>query len=139
MSRWNESRLKRRYLVQYDAKDPEDCIAQLDEGWRKETLLYLWSLVRATGPSLVEGIQYKMLSFSDNNGTFCHLNAQKAYVSLYMGNTAKIDPGGSLLAGLDHGKGCIHFKKSTNLVTTRITTFLERAFELHDQGVDMGC
>ena len=125
--------------MQYDAKDPDDYIAQLDEDWRKETLLHLRSLIRATGPGLVEGIQYKMLSYSDDNGTFCHLNAQKAYVSLYMGDTAKIDPGGSLLAGLDHGKGCIRFKKSTSAATTRIATFLERAFELHDQGIDIGC
>lgn len=67
------------------------------------------------------------------------LNAQKHYVSFYVGNAGTIDPDGSLLAGLDCGKGCIRFKKTQAVEKTRIDAFIEKAAELHRQGVDIGC
>ena len=48
-----------------------------------------------------------MLSYDDDRGPVFALNAQKGYVSFYVGNAAKVAPAGEFLHGLDHGKGCI--------------------------------
>jgi hypothetical protein len=46
-----------------------------------------------------------MLCYRLNNLVLFHLNAQKGYVSLYCGDSKKIDPDGILLTGLNIGKG----------------------------------
>ena len=50
-----------------------------------------------------------------------------------------IDPDGELLRGLDMGKGCIRFKKSTSVSESRIDEFIGRAVTLWDRGADIGC
>jgi Domain of unknown function (DU1801) len=66
-------------------------------------------------------------------------NAQKNSVNLYVGTARKIDPDGVLLAGLDVGKGCIRFKKSTSVADTRIEEFIQKAMALWRKGEDSGC
>ncbi|MEP4134169.1 MAG: DUF1801 domain-containing protein, partial [Cyclobacteriaceae bacterium] len=61
------------------------------------------------------------------------------YVSLYIGDTKKIDPDGVLLKSLDLGKGCIRFKKTVLPEDTKIKDFISTAKSLWDQGVDVGC
>ena len=99
------------------------------------------NLIKAKAPELKEGIEYKMLSYRGEGAeesTF-HLNAQKNYVSLYVGNSSKIDPSGELLQGLDLGKGCIRFKKSVTVDATRIDEFIEEAMRRWRAGGDIGC
>jgi len=43
------------------------------------------------------------------------LNAQKNYISLYVGDRHKIDPEMKLLKGLNLGKGCIRISKSKSI------------------------
>ena len=123
----------------YDAATPQDYIQQLDDDWRKQTLESLRSLIRQKAPDLVERIHYKMLGYGTEDDTFLHLNAQKGYVSLYVGNASKIDPDGTLLQGLSVGKGCIRFRRSTPVHETRIGEFLERVIEMRDQGEEFAC
>lgn len=125
--------------MQYDVTTPEAYLKVLEADWRRETLLRLRALIQAKAPELVEGIAYKMLAYSDDSGLVFGLNAQKHYVSLYVGNASTIDPDGSLLAGLDRGKGCIRFKKSVPVESTRIEAFIERAVTLSRSGSDIGC
>ena len=125
--------------MQYDVSTPQEYLNSLEDDWRRETLLKLRVLIKEKNPRIVEGINYKMLSYSDDDGTVFHLNAQKAYVSLYVGDAGKIDPAGRLLAGLDRGKGCIRFKKSVDVTATRIDAFIERAFALREQDVAFDC
>ena len=80
-----------------------------------------------------------MLSYSDHKGPIFHLNAQKNYVSLYVGDAKKVDPDGSLLKGIDVGKGCLRFKKSVSISETRIDEFIERTVDLWKRGVDIAC
>ncbi|WP_425390476.1 DUF1801 domain-containing protein [Ekhidna sp.] len=87
----------------------------------------------------MEGIKYKMLSYADNKGVIFQLNAQKNYVALYVGNASKVDPSGELLAGINHGKGCLRFKKSTNIAETRIEEFISKALEMWQRGEDIDC
>ena len=125
--------------MQYDVTTPEEYLKALDADWRRETLLQLRALITSQAPELAEGIDYKMLSYRDREGIVFGLNAQKHYVSVYVGDADKIDPDGSLLAGLDHGKGCIRFKKTTAVAGTRIAEFIARAAEFNRRGVDIGC
>ena len=125
--------------MQYDVKTPSEYIEILDDDWRREKLEELRDLIKSKAPDLSEGINYKMLSYGDKNGNVFHLNVQKNYVSLYVGNAGKIDPDGELLKGINTGKGCIRFKKSLSLPDTRIDEFIERAVHLWEQGVDIEC
>jgi len=125
--------------MQYEAKTPSEYIGMLDTDWRKEQLLVLRSMLKKHAPELVEGIHYKMLSYSDSKGIVCSLNAQKNYVSLYVGDSKKVDPDGSLLSGIESGKGCLRFKKSVPVSETRIEEFIERAVQMRRRGGDIDC
>ncbi|TRX52024.1 DUF1801 domain-containing protein [Fulvivirga sp. M361] len=125
--------------MQYEAKTPREYMAMLEPDWRKEKLETLRSLIKLKAPDFTEAINYKMLSYGNEQGVAFHLNAQKNYVSLYVGDANKIDPDRSLLNGLDTGKGCIRFKKSLSIKKTRIDEFLERAVQYWKDGKDIGC
>lgn len=123
----------------YEANSPEEYVAQLDADWRKETLTKLRTLIQASAPDLDERIHYKMLGYGKDENFLFHLNAQKSYVSLYVGDASKIDPDGVLLQGLNVGKGCIRFGKSVNVDNTRIAEFIDQAFSMWQQGADIDC
>jgi uncharacterized protein YdhG (YjbR/CyaY superfamily) len=111
----------------------------LDNDWRREKLLELRDLITSHDTGLIEGISYKMLSYSDQRGIIFGLNAQKHYVSLYVGDAKKIDTDGSLLEGLNIGKGCIRFSKTTSVAGTNIDEFIERAIAMWKRGEDTDC
>lgn len=125
--------------MQYDVKTPEEYFKALEDDWRREKLLALRRIILSRAPELTEGIDYKMLSYGDDRGTVFHLNAQKNFVALYVGNAHKIDTDGSLLRGLDVGKGCIRIQKSVALAQTRLDEFVGRAVEMWKQGKDIDC
>ncbi len=125
--------------MQYEAKTPAEYLSAIDNDWRKETLEYIREIIKAKAPSFVEGISYKMLSYRDDRGIIFHLNAQKHFVSFYVGDINKIDLDGSLLEGMDMGKGCIRFTKSVVVADTQIGKFIERALYLWNKGEDIGC
>ena len=123
----------------YDVKTPGQYFDALEDDWRKETLEQIRSIIRSKAPHLVEGINYKMLSYSDKKGVVFHLNAQKNYVSLYVGDAKKIDEDGGLLEGIEVGKGCIRFKKSVSVAYTRIDEFIVQAVDFWKSGKDIDC
>ena len=123
----------------YDVQTPEEYLNALEEDWRRSKLMELRAIIFEKAPSLKESIQYKMLGFGDGKDAVFHLNAQKNYVSLYVGNAEKIDPGGQMLKGLDVGKGCIRFKKSVSISDTRIDEFIERTVAMWKDGQDIDC
>lgn len=125
--------------MQYDVATPAEYIEALDDDWRRDTLLSLRQLLRSIDRELVERIRYKMLSYEDERGPIFALNAQKGYVSLYVGDIDRVDASGELLRGLDRGKGCIRFRKSTKIAETKIEAFITRALEVHRNGAGIGC
>jgi len=126
--------------MQYNALTPTEYLEILEEDWRKEKLLEIRAIILEKGYDFKERINYKMLCYTDDKGDLFHLNAQKNYVSLYVGDAAKIDTDGSLLKGLDVGKGCIRFKKSVNVADTKIDEFIEKGVALWKTGnIDLGC
>lgn len=125
--------------MQYDVSNPQDYIESLALDWRKEKLQQLRQLILKQDGAIDESINYKMLCFKLNDAVLFHLNAQKDYVSLYCGNTTKIDPDGELLAGLNLGKGCIRLSKTKDISQTGIEEFICRAVCLLQQGKDIDC
>lgn len=125
--------------MQYDVSSPKEYLQQLPDDWRRDKVIALRDIIKDKGPKLTERISYKMLAYGvDEEDVFC-LNAQKNYVSFYVGNASKVDPSGELLEGLSVGKGCVRFKKSVDVSATRIDEFIERAVEMWEQGKDFGC
>jgi hypothetical protein len=125
--------------MQYDVSTPDEYLAVLEPDWRRDTLVSLRALVQEHAPELTESIRYKMLSYDDARGAVFALNAQKGYVSFYVGSAAKVDPGGALLGGLDCGKGCIRFTKSVKVAETGIGAFIARAAGMRRAGGDVDC
>jgi len=125
--------------MQYDADTPDAYLDGLEDDWRKRTLLKLRETIRMSAPGIDECIHYKMLGFRLGEDFVFHLNAQRNYVSLYVGDASRIDPEGDLLKGLNTGKGCVRFTKSKSVEQTRIAEFIQRALALKGQGEDFGC
>jgi len=125
--------------MQYDVSTPAAYIAALEEDWRKSKLIELRQMIHDRSDEIMEDIQYKMLHLYNEASTLCHLNAQKNYVSLYIGDARKLDADGSLLKGINCGKGCIRFKKSDNLQSPNIQTYLDRMIDLWQRGEDLSC
>lgn len=125
--------------MQYDAETPDAYLEGLEEDWRKQTLLKLRAVIRQASPDIEECVHYKMLGYRLGDGFVFHLNAQRNYVSLYVGDASRIDPGGDLLAGLSVGKGCVRFTKSKSVERTRIAEFIQRAFAMKARGETFGC
>ncbi len=126
--------------MQYNVTTPAEYMSALEDDWRRAKVVEIREIIQSKAPDLVEGIQYKMLSYGDGaDSTVFHLNAQKNYVSFYVGDTAKIDPSGDLLEGINCGKGCLRFKKSLAISDTRLDEFIEKTIELWRAGVDVSC
>lgn len=122
-----------------DASTPSEYIEQLEKDWRHEKLQDIRALIKQQAPQLDESIHYKMLGYGHGGEYVFHLNVQRQYVSLYVGNASKIDPDGELLKGLNVGKGCIRFTKTKKVTETRIDEFIARAFEMWRSGEDIDC
>ena len=116
--------------MQYEAKTPADYVDQLEDDWRKEKLEQIRKMIRTHGPELVEGVAYKMLCYGNEKRNIFHLNVQRAYVSLYVGNIDKVEDARVLLNDFSMGKGCIRVKKSIHLPDTKLDAFISRTIDL---------
>ncbi|MEM8652542.1 MAG: DUF1801 domain-containing protein [Pseudomonadota bacterium] len=122
-----------------NAKSPSEYLDQLEDDWRRSKLLSIREMIRKKAPQLDEKIHYKMLGYGVDDNYAFHLNVQRAYVSLYVGNISKIDPSGELLSGMNIGKGCIRFAKSTEITEMRIGAFITRGYEMWKSGDYIDC
>lgn len=125
--------------MQYDASTPAEYLKMLEPDWRKDKLLEIRTLIQKHGPELKEGIKYGALVYAHDSGGGFGLNAQKSSVNFYVGTARKVDPDGSMLTGLDVGKGCIRFKKTKAVADTRIEEFIAKAVGMLRSGEDFGC
>lgn len=125
--------------MQYDAKNPKEYLELLDDDWRKDKLLAIRGIILEYGPELEERIQYKMLSYGVGEEALLALNAQKSYVSLYVGTIDKIENASTLLEAFDTGKGCIRVRKSVDLHQTGLKEFIETTIDLWRRGGDSSC
>ncbi len=125
--------------MQYDVISPNEYIEALDNDWRKETLNAVRKMILSHDLILEEGIEYKMLCYRLDGHSIFHLNAQKAYVSLYVGDIGKVHQSNELLKPFDTGKGCIRIKKSVNLEDTALNEFIIRTIDIWRKGGETDC
>ena len=125
--------------MQYEAKTPSEYLEKLESDWRKDKLQQVREMIRSQGPQLNEGIEYKMLSYGVNGKSIFHLNAQAAYISLYVGNIDKVENAKELLKGFDRGKGCIRIKQKANLSEGGLEEFIKQTVALWDRGGNTDC
>ena len=125
--------------MQYEAKTPGEYLEKLENDWRKDKLQQVREMIRSQGPQLKEGIEYKMLSYGMNGKNIFHLNAQAAYISLYVGNIDKVENAKELLRGFDRGKGCIRIKQKANLSVGGLEEFIKQTVALWDRGGNTDC
>lgn len=132
---------KRGEAMQYDVSTPKEYLEVLEEDWRKEKLLQIREMILNYAPELEESIRYKMLNFGqvDQDDYIFALNAQKHYVSLYVGSISKIDPTGEKLKVFNLGKGCIRVRKTLQLAETNLEAFIQQTVDLWRTGEDVYC
>lgn len=126
-------------MVQYDVKTPEEYLTVLEEDWRKEKLLQLREMIQTAAPEATEGLAYKMLSYGIGEEQFMALNAQKHYVSLYVGDIDKVPASQQLLAGFNIGKGCVRIRKTQSLDETGIEQFIQNTVAMWRERQDISC
>ncbi len=96
-------------------------------------------MIKKHGPDLAERIEYKMLSYAKDEKSVFNLNAQRAYVSLYVGTINKVADAQELLKDFDTGKGCIRIKKKVSIPDTDLEVFIKRTIELWEKGGNTDC
>jgi uncharacterized protein YdhG (YjbR/CyaY superfamily) len=106
-------------MVQYKANTPDAYLSEIDDDWRKERLLEIRQAMFELVPAVAEDIGYGMLRFARQGHVLCHLNAQKSFVGLYLGNVATLDPDGEITSELNVGKGCIRVRKKDSIDVLR--------------------
>ena len=117
--------------MQRHVATPAEYIASVPEHQR-DLFDHLRLLIRASAPSLVEGVRWGMLSYEDTGALFA-LAAQKNYVGLYVMATDALSDMASELGKIDHGKGCLRFKKLETVPTDTIRKLLVHAQSLHER------
>lgn len=125
--------------MQYHANTPSEYLESLEDDWRKEKVVELRDMITSTNSDIEESIEYKMLNYKLKGVSVFHLNAQKNYVSLYVGDICKIESGNELLAGLDTGKGCIRIKKSIEIDETKLDEFIMNTIQMVESNKDISC
>ncbi|MEQ8554070.1 MAG: DUF1801 domain-containing protein [Cyclobacteriaceae bacterium] len=125
--------------MQYKAKTPQEYLEKLEIDWRKIRLEEIRAMIKRAWPEAIEGIEYNMLCYGNGAKNIIHLNAQKAYVALYVGDIHKVENFDSLLEGFDRGKGCVRIRRTLDLSKTGLAEFVARVVKIHQEGGDTDC
>lgn len=80
-----------------------------------------------------------MLNYGNDDHYIFALNAQKNYVSLYVGTIDKVENAHKLLEGYNYGKGCIRVKKSIKIEKTGLEAFIHKTIDMWRAGEDTEC
>ncbi len=125
----------------YGGDNVSEYLDRIEDDWRKEKLLEIRDILLSY-EDLNEGMAYGMLSYGkkdENDEGLFALNAQRNYVSLYIGNIAKVDPEGAILKGLSMGKGCIRLSKTKDVEASGLPEFIKKSVDLWRNGQDTAC
>ena len=117
--------------MQRDVATPAEYIAAVPEAQRA-LFDHLRALIRESAPNLREGIRWGMLSYEDTGALFA-LAAQKNYIGLYVMATEALKDMAAELETVDHGKGCLRFKKLDRVPAETIRKLLIYAHGLNER------
>jgi uncharacterized protein YdhG (YjbR/CyaY superfamily) len=93
---------------------------------------HLRSLIQQAAPEAREEIRWGMLCYDDSGALFA-IAAQKHFVGLYVMATQALAEMADELQALDHGKGCIRFKRLQGVPSQLVSQLLVRAKGCHER------
>jgi uncharacterized protein YdhG (YjbR/CyaY superfamily) len=109
------------------ATTPRDYLAELPDD-RRKAISDLRAMIRNVAPGAVESIEYGMLSYALGD-VLVSLGSQKAHMALYVCDVEAVDAHRERLGKLNCGKGCIRFRKLSDLPLDAVSDILKSAFE----------
>jgi uncharacterized protein YdhG (YjbR/CyaY superfamily) len=111
--------------MQRKVASPDEYLAAVPPG-QLPLLEHLRGLIRETVPAARVEIRWGMLCY-DHGGALFGLAAQKNYVGLYVMATQALNDMAKELSAIDHGKGCLRFKRLDGVPTETIRQLLALA------------
>lgn len=102
---------------------------------RREALSEIRALIHRVAPNTVEAMKYGLPSF----GELCALASQKNYMALYVCEGDIVKTHLARLGKVNCGKGCIRFKRITDLELGVVESILTEILQLRKQGVRPSC
>jgi uncharacterized protein YdhG (YjbR/CyaY superfamily) len=102
---------------------------------RRAALSQLRALIHRVAPNTVEAMKYGLPSF----GELCALASQKNYMALYVCESDIVKAHLAQLGRVSCGKGCIRFKRITNLNLGVVESILREILKLRKQGIGPSC
>ncbi len=108
-----------------EGSTPIEYIAGL-EGWQLEKVEALRCLIQESAPKAKETVRGGILYYEDDGDLFA-LAAQKHHVALYVLAPSAMADNQAVLENIDHGKGCIRFRKTTLIPSVGLKTLLSQA------------
>ena len=102
---------------------------------RRAALSELRALIHRVAPKTVEAMQYGLPAF----GELCALASQKNYMSLYVCESDIVKAHLAQLGKVSCGKGCIRFKRLTDLNLSAVESVLREVLKLRKQGIGASC
>src|SRR5215213_4454424 len=98
---------------------------------QRSALTELRALIHRVAPKTVEAMQYGLPAFGD----LCALASQKHYMSLYVCESELVKAHLPKLGKVSCGKGCIRFRRLTDLNVPAIENILREILKLRKQGI----
>lgn len=106
--------------MRIEAETAADYWDRLPDDWRRERMARVRAMIAEAAPGAAEGMGHGMLRYAwSEDRIFCHMNAQKGFVGLYLGDLEALDPGGAIRGGTDCGKSCVRIRKTTDMEIVR--------------------
>ena len=102
---------------------------------RRSALTELRALIRRVSPDAVEAMQYGLPAFGD----LCAFASQKNYMALYVCEGDIVKTHLAQLGKVDCGKGCIRFKRLSDLNLKSVESILREILKLRKQGIGPSC
>jgi uncharacterized protein YdhG (YjbR/CyaY superfamily) len=113
-------------IDEYLEELPPDRLAALSE---------LRALIRRVDPNAVEAMQYGLPAFGD----LCALASQKNYMALYVCESDLVKAHLPQLGKVSCGKGCIRFKRLSDLNLSTVENLLREIVKLSKAGIGPSC
>ena len=102
---------------------------------RRAALSELRALIHRVAPKTVEAMQYGLPAFGD----LCALASQKNYMALYVCESDLVKAHLAQLGKVSCGKGCIRFKRLTDLNLSTVESLLREILKLRKAGIGPSC
>lgn len=112
----------------------DEYLAELPDD-RRAAVSELRALILRIAPTTVEMMQYGMPVFGD----LCAIASQKHYLAIYVCESEIVKAHAATLGKVNCGKGCVRFKRLSDLNLTAVESLLREVLKLRKQGIGPSC